>query len=91
MNVKNTWKRVKSMVSRVSIVSNRNGAAGSYLGAMSLDFVARSFPASQATLDPLARILGEPAPGPVTRILISEWEGLFFGFGLALGMTRRPH
>jgi len=67
------------------------GAAGSYLGAMSLDFVARSFPASQVTLDPLARILGESAPGPVTRILISAWEGLFFGCGLALGMTRRPH
>jgi DNA-binding winged helix-turn-helix (wHTH) protein len=67
------------------------GAAGSYLGGMSLDFVARSFPASQVTLDPLARILGEPAPGPVTRTLISAWEGLFFGCGLALGMTRRPH
>jgi DNA-binding winged helix-turn-helix (wHTH) protein len=66
------------------------GAAGSHLGAMSLDFVARGFPASQVTLDPLAKILGEPAPGQVTRTLISGWEGLFFGCGLALGMTRRP-
>lgn len=66
------------------------GAAGSHLGAMSLDFVARGFPASQVTLDPLARILGEPEPGPITRTLISAWEGLFFGCGLALGMTRRP-
>ena len=66
------------------------GASGSHLGAMSLDFVARGFPASQVTLDPLARILGEPIPGPVTRTLISAWEGLFFGCGLALGMTRRP-
>ena len=66
------------------------GASGSHLGAMSLDFVARGFPASQVTLDPLARILGEPIPGPITRTLISAWEGLFFGCGLALGMTRRP-
>ena len=66
------------------------GATGSHLGAMSLDFVARGFPASQVTLDPLARILGEPAPGPLTRTLISAWEGLFFGCGLAFGMTRRP-
>ena len=66
------------------------GGTGSHLGAMSLDFVARSFPASQVALDPLARILGESAPGPVTRTVISAWEGLFFGCGLALGMTRRP-
>ena len=66
------------------------GAAGSHLGAMSLDFVARGLPASQVTMDPLARILGEASPGPVTRTLISAWEGLFFGCGLALGMTRRP-
>lgn len=66
------------------------GAAGSHLGAMSLDFVARGFPASQVTLDPLATILGESTPGPITRTLISAWEGLFFGCGLALGMTRRP-
>jgi hypothetical protein len=57
---------------------------------MSLDFMARVFPASQVTLDPLARLLGEPTPGPVTRTLISAWEGLCFGSGLALGMTRRP-
>jgi hypothetical protein len=66
------------------------GGTGSHLGAMSLDFVARSFPDSQVSLDPLARMLGEARPGPATRIIISGWEGLFFGSGLALGMTRRP-
>jgi hypothetical protein len=63
---------------------------GSYLGAMSLDFMASTFPGSQVGLAPLARLLGEPVPGPVTRIVISAWEGLMFGSGLVLGLTRRP-
>ena len=66
------------------------GWTGSHLGAMSLDFVARSFPDSQVSLDPLARLVGEAGPGPLTRTVISAWEGLFFGCGLALGLTRRP-
>ena len=33
-------------------------ATGSYLGAMSLDFMARAFPGSQVGLAPLARLLG---------------------------------
>jgi DNA-binding winged helix-turn-helix (wHTH) protein len=66
------------------------GATGSHLGAMSLDFLARTFPGSQVALDPLARLLGEPTPGMLTKTVISAWEGLFFGSGLALGMTRRP-
>jgi DNA-binding winged helix-turn-helix (wHTH) protein len=65
-------------------------ATGSHLGAMSIDFMARSFPGSQMTLDPLARLLGESTPGVVTRIAIGGGEGLVFGFGLALGLTRRP-
>jgi hypothetical protein len=63
---------------------------GSHLGAMSLDFMARTFPGSQVGLDPLAHLLGEATPGPVTRIVISAWEGLMFGFGLIMGLTRRP-
>jgi hypothetical protein len=66
------------------------GAAGRYLGAMSLDFVAHAFPGSQVGLGPLSRLLGEEEPGLVTRVVISGWEGLFFGCGLALGLTRRP-
>ena len=65
-------------------------ASGSYLGAMSLDFMAHAFPGSQVGLDPLARLLGEAEPGPVTALAISGWEGLLFGSGLALGLTRRP-
>jgi hypothetical protein len=66
------------------------GWKGSYLGAMSLDFMAHSFPGSQVSLDPLARLLGEGGAGPTTRMVISAGEGLMFGFGLALGLTRRP-
>jgi DNA-binding winged helix-turn-helix (wHTH) protein len=65
-------------------------AMGRHLGAMSLEFMARSFPGSQVGLDPLARLLGEPAPGAVTSIVISIFEGLMFGTGLAFGITRRP-
>jgi DNA-binding winged helix-turn-helix (wHTH) protein len=65
-------------------------ATGSYLGAMSLDFVAHSFPGSQVGLAPLSRLVGETEPGLLTRGAISGWEGLMFGAGLALGLTRRP-
>jgi len=65
-------------------------ATGSYLGAMSLDFVAHAFPGSQVGLAPLSRLLGEDEPGRVTRVAISAGEGLLFGAGLVLGLTRRP-
>jgi hypothetical protein len=64
--------------------------SGSYLGAMSLDFMAHAFPGSQVGLAPLSRLLGEDEPGLVTRVVISGGEGLFFGAGLAFGLTRRP-
>ena len=65
-------------------------ATGSHLGAMSLDFMARSFPGSQVTFDPLARLLGEATPGRLTHVAIGAGEGLAFGFGLSWGLTRRP-
>jgi DNA-binding winged helix-turn-helix (wHTH) protein len=66
------------------------GWNGRFLGAMSLDFMAQSFPGSQVGLAPLARLLGEQVPGVVTRVAISVFEGLLFGSGLAAGLTRRP-
>lgn len=65
-------------------------ATGSYLGAMSLDFTAHAFPGSQVGLAPLSRLLGESEPGLLTRVVISGGEGLLFGSGLVLGLTRRP-
>ncbi len=63
---------------------------GSYLGAMSLDFMAGSFPGSQVGIEPLARLLGEAEPGLLTRTMISGGEGFLFGFGVVSGLTRRP-
>jgi DNA-binding winged helix-turn-helix (wHTH) protein len=65
-------------------------ATGSYLGAMSLDFMAHAFPGSQVGLAPLSRLLGESEPGLLTQLVISGGEGLLFGSGLVLGLTRRP-
>ena len=66
------------------------GWSGRFLGAMSLDFMAQSFPGSQVGLAPLARLLGEQEPGVVTRVAISVFEGLMFGSGRAAGLTNRP-
>ena len=66
------------------------GWSGHHLGAMSLDFMAQSFPRSQVSLAPLARLLGENSPGLATKCGISGFEGLLFGFGLVTGLTRRP-
>jgi hypothetical protein len=64
--------------------------AGGNLGGVSLDFLARSFQGSQVGLAPLAHLLGETQPGWTTRTTLAAYEGLLFGFGLALGLTRRP-
>jgi DNA-binding winged helix-turn-helix (wHTH) protein len=65
-------------------------ALGGHLAGTSLNFLARSFQGSQVGLAPLARMLGEPELGQLTRAVIGAGEGAFFGFGLALGLTRRP-
>jgi DNA-binding winged helix-turn-helix (wHTH) protein len=65
-------------------------STGSYLGAMSLDFMAHAFPGSQVGLAPLSRLLGEREPGTLTSLVISGGEGFLFGCGLVLGLTRRP-
>ena len=72
------------------LASGMLGWSGHALGAMSLDFMAQSFPGSQVGLAPLARLLGEHEPGVVTRVAISVFEGQMFGSGLAAGLTNRP-
>jgi hypothetical protein len=61
-----------------------------HLGSLSVDALARAFPGSRVRLQPMARLFGEPAFGPVTGAVTSAYEGLFFGCGLVFGLTRRP-
>jgi hypothetical protein len=63
--------------------------AGAPLTGASLNAIARSFQGSQVGLAPLARLLGEPDLGPLTRAVVGGWEGLLFGAGVVLGFTRR--
>ena len=41
-------------------------------------------------LAPFGRLIGEPGFGLLTGALLGACEGAFFGFGLAIGLTRRP-
>ena len=63
---------------------------GKWMGAYSMKGNAVFFPGSDVGLDPLMRLFGETHPATVTRAVVSGWEGLLFGFGLVLGLTRRP-
>ena len=62
---------------------------GATLAGASLNAIARAFEGSQVALAPLARRLGEPDIGPLTRAALGAWEGMLFGAGVVLGFTRR--
>jgi len=62
---------------------------GGRLGGVSLDFIARQFQGSQVGLAPLSRMFGEEELGPITRVVLATYEGLLFGVGVILGLTRR--
>jgi len=64
--------------------------AGGTMVAASLDVAAGAFQGSQVGLAPIARLLGEGTLRPITGTLISAFEGLLFGAGLAFGLTHRP-
>ena len=65
-------------------------ALGGQLAGASLNALARSFQGSQVTVEPLARLLGEPHMGPLTRGVLAVGESALFGAFLVLGLTRRP-
>jgi len=44
---------------------------------------------SQAALTPLGRLIGETDFGPLSSAIIGTGEGVLFGLGLGLGLTRR--
>jgi hypothetical protein len=52
--------------------------------------VARLSRDAELVLAPLGHFIGEPGFGPVTRALLSAFEGAMFGCALAWGFTRRP-
>jgi len=54
-----------------------------------IHLIAQASAGSQTTLTPLGRFLGETDFGPLTAALVATGEGALFGFGLALGLTRR--
>jgi DNA-binding winged helix-turn-helix (wHTH) protein len=64
--------------------------AGRPLVGGTLHAIASAAQGSQMLLTPLARLIGEPDFGPVTSAIIGTGEGILFGAGLALGLTRRP-
>jgi DNA-binding winged helix-turn-helix (wHTH) protein len=63
---------------------------GGHLIGTSLDALASAFEGSDVGLAPLASLLGETELRPVTRTIVSAFEGLMFGAGLAFGLTHRP-
>jgi hypothetical protein len=65
--------------------------AGRPLVGGTVHVIAQAVQGSQVTLTPLGRLLGEPDFGALARAIIAIGEGTFFGFGLAFGLTRRPH
>lgn len=65
-------------------------AAGGRLGATSLDAIVGRFAASRVELARLGRPFGEEGLGPRARTALGFGEGLLFGAGLAVGLTRRP-
>jgi DNA-binding winged helix-turn-helix (wHTH) protein len=65
-------------------------AAGRPLVGGTIHAIAAASQGSQATLTPLARLIGEPDFGPLTGAIVGTGEGALFGLGIALGLTRRP-
>jgi hypothetical protein len=64
--------------------------AGRPLVGGTIHAIAEASQGSQAALTPLATLIGEPDFGRMSRAVIGTGEGALFGFGLALGLTRRP-
>jgi hypothetical protein len=65
-------------------------ASGRPMVGGAVNTVARASEGSQLALAPLGALLGEPDFGPATGMLLGAFEGALFGFGLILGLTRRP-
>jgi DNA-binding winged helix-turn-helix (wHTH) protein len=63
------------------------GVLGGRLMAGSLDALARTMPASRLRLDQLGNLLGEPAFGPLSRVITATAEGALFATCIVAAMT----
>lgn len=63
--------------------------AGRPLVGGTIHAIATASQGSQMLLTPLARLVGEPNFGPVSSAVLGTGEGVLFGLGLSLGLTRR--
>ena len=79
------------------ITAAGGAAAGIVLGALGWPLVgglihqiARLSGDAPLALAPLARLIGEPAFGPLTQRLLAGFEGAMFGLATGLALTRRP-
>ncbi len=84
------WRVALTTGAATAVAAMILALAGRHLVGSSLDLMADTFAGSQVGLDPLARLLGEDSLRPITRTLVSGFEALMFGSGLAFGLTRRP-
>ena len=73
-----------------ALVAGALSTGGLRLGAASLRSVTAGFPESKVRFDAFAPLLGESVVGRRTWAALGATEGLFFGVGLAAGLTRRP-
>jgi DNA-binding winged helix-turn-helix (wHTH) protein len=64
-------------------------SAGRPLVGGTIHAIATGSNGSQAALTPLGRLIGETDFGPMSSAITGTGEGVLFGFGLALGLTRR--
>jgi hypothetical protein len=64
--------------------------AGRPLIGGTLHAIARAAHGSQVALTPLSHLIGEPDFGRLSQSILAASEAALFGFGLALGLTRRP-
>jgi DNA-binding winged helix-turn-helix (wHTH) protein len=83
------WRAVAWIAGATAVAALLLTLSGRPLVGGTIHRIAEASSGSQAALTPLGRLVGEPDFGPLTRALLGAGEGATFGFGLAIGLTRR--
>ena len=65
------------------------GLAGRLMVGGLIHDIARTSRDAELVLAPLGHLIGEPGFGPMTRAILSAFEGGMFGCALTFGLTRR--